>query len=256
MIVELFGPPGVGKTTFAAALTASLRERGCAVESVVSYRPAEQAPASGTAAHGSGRRQAAAAPRRVIRSLAEASAALRRLSAARHEAGAPAVLISQLPPRSLVWSIRLHQYLLRLSRSWELAALAGHVVLFDQAFVQAICSLAVLGRTVERQRIAAALDAVPRPDLLVRLGASRDVLEARLRERQRRQGRIERLLELDLDDNLRFIAAAASLDELLRDRGQLVAYADSSDGGTLREAVAQTATAIMAMREAKRRATA
>ena len=44
MIVELFGPPGVGKTTFASALTAFLRQRGQAVDSLMSYRPAEQAP--------------------------------------------------------------------------------------------------------------------------------------------------------------------------------------------------------------------
>lgn len=256
MIVELFGPPGVGKTTFAAALIAALRERGCAVESVVSYRPAEHAPARGAAALDPPRRQAVAAVRRVVRPLMETVAAIHGPSADEHEVGTPAGLIRLLPPRSPLWSIRLHQYLLRLFRSWNEAAAAGHVVLFDQAFVQAVCSLAVLGRAADRQRIAVALDAVPKPDLLIRLGAAPDVLEARLRERQRSQGRMERLLELDLPTNLRFIAVAESLHGLLRDRGQPVSYADSTDDGALREAVAQAGADIMAARRTKQAVTA
>ena len=47
MIVELFGPPGMGKTTFAAALTQGMREHGCPIEPVVSYRPAEQEAGQG-----------------------------------------------------------------------------------------------------------------------------------------------------------------------------------------------------------------
>ena len=47
MIVELFGPSAVGKTTFAAALTLGMREHGCPIEPVVSYRPAEQEAGQG-----------------------------------------------------------------------------------------------------------------------------------------------------------------------------------------------------------------
>ncbi len=246
MIVELFGPPGVGKTTFAAALTASLRERGCAVESVVSYRPAEQAPDSDGAAHDPARREAVAAVRRVIRPLIETVAVMRGPASDEAAIGTPAGLIRLLPPKNLMWTVRLHQYLLRLFRSWERAASAGHVVLFDQAFVQAVCSLAVLARTPDWQRIVVALDAVPKPDLLVRLGAAPAVLEARLRERERRQSRMERLLELDLQTNLRFSEVAERLHALLRDRGQPVTSADSTDPDALREAVARTEAAILA----------
>jgi len=42
MIIELFGPQGVGKTTFARALSAELRERHQIVDLVLSYRPAER----------------------------------------------------------------------------------------------------------------------------------------------------------------------------------------------------------------------
>ena len=42
MIIELFGPPGAGKTTFAQALKRHLREAGYIVEPVFSNRPAER----------------------------------------------------------------------------------------------------------------------------------------------------------------------------------------------------------------------
>jgi thymidylate kinase len=232
MIIELFGPPGVGKTTFAGALTASLREHGHRVEPVVSYRPAEQSPA--------GSPQAIAAVRRVIRPVMETLAVARRRPAGAHEVGTPAGLIRLLPPRNLLWSVRLHQYLLRLFRSWELASSAGHVVLFDQAFVQAVCSLALLGRAPDWTLVAVALDAVPKPDLLIRLGADQDILEARLVERQRRQSRMEQLLELDLQANLRSIGIIESLHGLLRARGRPVTCVDCSGPDALRDAVART----------------
>ena len=42
MIIELFGPPGTGKTTFVRALTASLLEHGHRAEFKLSLRPAER----------------------------------------------------------------------------------------------------------------------------------------------------------------------------------------------------------------------
>ena len=44
MIIELFGPPGSGKTTFARSLAARLRERGHTVDLILSHRPAECLP--------------------------------------------------------------------------------------------------------------------------------------------------------------------------------------------------------------------
>ena len=239
MIIELFGPPGVGKTTFAAALTQAVREHGCAMEPVVSYRPAEQAARPGG-------RQAVAAVRRVIRPVMETLAATRRPAHGAHDLGTPAGLIGLLPPRNLMWSIRLHQYLLRLFRSWEAASAAPHPVLFDQAFVQAVASLALLCRAPDWALVERALDAVPRPDVLILLTAPRDVLEARLTERQRRQGGMERLLELDLATNLRTAGIVERLHGLLRERGRTVIRVDSTEPDTLRDGVVRTAASLTA----------
>ena len=238
MIVELFGPPGVGKTTFAAALTQGMRENGYPIEPVVSYRPAEQEA-------GQGGRQAVAAARRIIRPVMEALAVARSPAHDAYDVATPAGLIGLLPPRNFAWSIRLHQYLMRLFRSWEAAA-ARHAVLFDQAFVQAVASLALLCRAPDWMLVERALDAVPKPDALVLLTAPRSVLAARLTERHQRQGRMERLLELDLPTNLRTIGIIERLHGLLRERGRLVICVDSTGPDTLRDGVTRTVASLEA----------
>jgi tRNA uridine 5-carbamoylmethylation protein Kti12 len=65
MIIELFGPPGVGKTTLAFALVDRLQKRGWDVKSVFSYRPNEDPRAR---LKDSTRPSAMAAMRRLLRS--------------------------------------------------------------------------------------------------------------------------------------------------------------------------------------------
>jgi thymidylate kinase len=142
-----------------------------------------------------------------------------------------------LPPKNLIWSIRLSQYILRLSHAWQRASQANHIVLFDQAFVQVVCSLALLGRAPDEALIAQALDCAPKSDLLIRLDAPYETLETRLRERGRRQSTIERLFELDLNTNLESMRIVDQLDDLLRKRGRSVIRAASLDHGSLRESV-------------------
>jgi thymidylate kinase len=228
MIIELFGPPGVGKTTLARALASRLRERGHGVQLVLSYRPAEYPSASRP--DGLSRPQVPAGLRRLIRPAIESFAATGR-SGASCEARASAELTRLLAPRNLFWSLRLRQYLLRLSRTWRAGAQANEIVLFDQGFVQAVYTFALLARTADAERIGLVLNAVPEADLLVRLDAPLEILETRLAERRQRQGRIEQLL--DLWTTLESLWIFDQLHDLLRARGRPVAYVGSADKNSL-----------------------
>lgn len=192
MIVELCGPPAAGKTTFAGLLARDLRDRSHHVELALSYRPTEISATVGHVAIGM---------RRLIRPASEALAAAR---SGTQDGQLRAELMRLLPPRSLFWSVRLGQYILRLLRSWRRASGASHIVVFDQAFVQALGTLILLSRAAGTENIAQAFARIPKPDLLIHLLAPCEVLEARLRERQRRQSQFERLLELDVATNLCF----------------------------------------------------
>ena len=232
MIIELFGPPGVGKTTLARTLAARLRERGHGVELVLSYRPSEDPLASG--AQSLARLRIPAGLRRLIRPMVESFAAAGH-SADWREAGAGVELMRLLAPRNIIWSLRLRQYMLRLSRTRRAGELAGDIVLFDQGFVQAIYTFAKLARAADPKRLRLALDAVPEADLFVRLDAPLEILEARLAERRRRQGRIEQLF--DQWTTLGSLWIFDQLHELLRARGRPVVCVDSTDQRSLGEGV-------------------
>lgn len=244
MIVELFGPPGVGKTTFASSLAAFLCERGHIVDPVMSYRPAERALMSTSPVQKSW--NPAASARRLARPTAEMVAALRRLSSHSNEVATTSELMRLLPPSSIMWSIRLRQYLLRLFQSWNIAAASPHVVLFDQAFIQAVCSLALLARVPWGTRIDHALDAIPKADLLIQLDAPQGLLATRLGERRQHQGRIERLLELDLQTNLASIEIIEHLHASLLARGRPITWLRSADRPALHAGVARAGADIVA----------
>jgi thymidylate kinase len=239
MIIELFGPPGVGKTTLAGAVADRLRERGRDVKLVLSYRPAEQRLPSQGLAH----LRTPAALRRLVRPMVES------LAAAGHstdpgETHATTDLMRLLVPANVVQWLRVRQYLLRLSRTWYGAALTGDIVLFDQGFVQAVYTSAQVAQGVDSERIGLALDAVPEADLLVRLDAPLEILEARLAERRRDQGRVEQLL--DGWTSLGSLWIFDQLHELLRARGRLVTCLDATDRYSLAEGVDKIEEMIVA----------
>jgi hypothetical protein len=163
-----------------------------------------------------------------------------------HDIGAAAELLRILPPRNMAVAVRLSQYILRLSHSWRRASAAGYIVLFDQGFIQLICSLALFARSADEWPIADALNASPRSDLLIRLDAPRELLVARLNDRQRQQSAVERMFEFDLNTNLKSIRIINQLHRVLLDRGESVSCASSLDQQSLSQSVERVEEILMA----------
>lgn len=236
MIIELFGPPGAGKTTFARTFAARLREHGHAVDLILSHRPAERSAPETIPAPTPGPRQILPAIRRLIRPLAEMLTMARQPFAFSHDVGAAFALVRTMPPSDILWFVRLIQYLTRLSRTWSQSTDTDHIVLFDQAFVQAICSLVLLCGAADELTISHALDKIPQPDLLVLLNAPTEIVEARLRDRERHASGMERLLELDLATSLKSMTIIDCVQRVLRNKGTQIANAESLDQRSLQEA--------------------
>jgi O-antigen/teichoic acid export membrane protein len=208
VIVEFFGPPGSGKTTLAHGLRRRLAARGFDAQVLFSYRP--------------GRDRAVV--RRVLRAVGEVGGMLCRPSSYARELRIAAGLLGRLPPRNVVWFVRFWQYVMRMSHTWLAAREDAGIAIFDQALVQATCSLASLSGRSGEEDITRALAVVPKSDLVVRLDTSAEVLERRLCERLTVETRGERLLEADVATNLRLVSAAKRVDALLRAVGRPVVH--------------------------------
>lgn len=249
MIIEICGPPCVGKTTLAHALTVQLLDHGFAVELASSYRPSER-----TGADAPARGRLSDPLRRLIRPARELLSSAQELRGESREAITARKLMRLLPPRNVLWSIRLRQYIWRFSHVWYKADQEDQIVIFDQAFIQVVCSLVLLTATPDERRIVQALNLVPKPDLLVRLDAPREVLTQRLIEREHRQSRIDWLLEFDRKTNLRSIDVLHHLRELLLRQGVSSIDVDCTDTPARAEAVQRIEHAIVQRTAAKARA--
>jgi len=236
MIIELFGPPGAGKTTFARALTVRLRERGQLAELKLSFRPTEGLLVLDPCGPAAGRYQNAVI-HRLRRPLGEMLTIARHPFANSRDVKTAVHLVRLLPSANILASIKNGQYISRLSHVWYEKSRAAHIVLFDQGFVQAVCSLALLAGVANDTPIANALDYAPISDLLIRLEAPWELLRARLHDRRRLQSTIEQLFEPDLKTSLASISMIDRLHDLLLQRGRSVLSASSLDQRSLGESV-------------------
>jgi len=255
MIIELFGPPGSGKTTFANALATSLRESGYVTDLTLSYRPAERQSRSSACQSGAPENWPSPVAQRLCRPLLEMLAISRHPRLLSQSVGTTTRLVRLLPPRNMADAIRLSQYILRLLHTWSQASTVRHIVVFDQAFVQVVCSLALFARTTDEGLMARALECSPRPDLLIRLDAPPETLTTRLKDRMQGQSPLERLLELDLTMDLKSIRIIDQLHTLLSRCGQSMISATSLDERSLRDSVESVEKQLIAMFSAKQRAT-
>jgi thymidylate kinase len=235
MIIELFGPPAAGKTTLARALATALEKNGFDVQLIVSSRPAERGSIKVESTRAlSWYGTTLAAP--LSRAAKLVSAVPFLLPRARSDE-LTASLMELLPPRTLLWSVRYRRYLSLLSRSWKMASTSDRIVIFDQGFLTALCSLALLARSADRRVIARGLELIPRPDLLIRRDAPRDILEARLRARLGRQGAVERLFEFDLQTNLQQIETTSDVANMLQEQGGRMMHVSCLDRRLLEKEV-------------------
>jgi thymidylate kinase len=241
MIIEFFGPAAAGKTTFAHALCKRLNERGHDADVVLSYRPGSEmsSPAGG----------GLFALRRIFRGIIAITSMAARPVASKSQFNLTLKLIRALPPRSIIWFVRLSQYVLRLSQCWNSSAESAQIVIFDQAFVQVVCALALYNERATDASLQRALCLVPKADLMIRLNAPPEMLAARLRERLRFEAPAERFFEADVDRNLAAIPIVDRVDGLLRrHRGASISF-DSLDHPSLCEALDKAEEMILGLRE-------
>jgi hypothetical protein len=237
VIVEFFGPPGVGKTTFAIALGARLRDGGSATKVYLSSRPGEECGSPDSPAGGRQSRGAAFSDplRRIARPVMQLIAA-RMARDQTHDASTQA-LVAKLPRAHPVASLRMRQYLVRLSAAWREAQGSDRIAIFDQAYVQAMASILIAGGRSEPEDVMDLIAVAPQADLIIRIEAPVGVVEGRLEHRAQGIGWMGRLFESKLGGPAAYADAVEKLQAGLKRDGCATVHVRSVDAAGLRAEV-------------------
>jgi predicted ATPase len=229
MIIELFGAAGAGKSTLARALADALTSQGHRVRLVCSARPAE------TRLDAPSWPMRLAAPCLRGAKLAGAIATLIRVPT--DDDRFARALLGCAAPAGPLGRLRRLRYLADLHRSWREAARFDGLAIFDQGLMSALGSLMMSGARLHDEHLDAALDLVPRADLLVFVDTPRALIETRLRRRLSAQSWLERRFEPDLATSLRQVDAVERLMAALAASGASPVCAFSHDESALRQSV-------------------
>lgn len=228
MIIELFGPPGSGKTTFAHALARQLQAGGHRASVALSYQPGTKA---GVFDFG--------ILLFILKIVTAMFSALKVLLSpgGGHGLSTSLAIVRLIPPKSLIWRARIWQYILQLSIYWKKTELSPDVVIFDQGYVQSIGSLATFNGRVDNAVLAKALGMAPKADFTIRIAVPYAVVEKRLLLRMERETPGERIFEADIDTNLRSFAVFEAINDILVESGRRVIAVGATEGHSTFESV-------------------